>query len=189
MLLKTNGLVGFSVARVVTEVATLIVTYAFIFIYEIKHKKYKGLFMLEKNDLNTFDISVENKIESAATASKEVADFALEHGVNNRNAQILALATEEMIDNIVYYGYKRQTANYIDVNVKVSEDELLLRIRDDGMPFDPTKYEFEQDDQYLTGGIAIITALADELNYMRVLNLNNTVIKIKLGEQTNGNQN
>lgn len=188
-LLKTNGLVGFSIARVVTEVATLIVTYAFVFIYEIKHKQYKGLFMLEKNDLNTFDISVENKIENAATASKEVADFALEHGVDNRNAQILALATEEMIDNIVFYGYKRQTANYIDVNVKVSDEELLLRIRDDGMPFDPTKYEFEKDDQYLTGGIAIITALADELNYMRVLNLNNTVIKLKLGEQTNGNQN
>ncbi|MBQ3755409.1 MAG: ATP-binding protein [Clostridia bacterium] len=189
VLLKTNGMVGYSIARVVTEVAALIVTYAFVFIYETKHKQYKGLFMLEKSDLNTFDISVENKIESAATASKEVADFALEHGVDNRNAQILALATEEMIDNIVYYGYKRQTANYIDVNVKVSEDELLLRIRDDGMPFDPTKYEFEKDDQYLTGGIAIITALADELNYMRVLNLNNTVIKLKLGEQTNGNQN
>ena len=78
---------------------------------------------------------------------------------------------------------------YIDVNVKVSDKELLLRIRDDGLPFDPTKYEFEQDDQYLTGGIAIITALADELNYLRVLNLNNTVIKLKLGEQTNGNQN
>ena len=189
VLLKTNGMVGYSIARVVTEIAALIITYAFVFIYETKHKQYKGLFMLEKSDLNTFDISVENKIESAATASKEVADFALEHGVDNRNAQILALATEEMIDNIVYYGYKRQTANYIDVNVKVSEDELLLRIRDDGMPFDPTKYEFEKDDQYLTGGIAIITALADELNYMRVLNLNNTVIKLKLGEQTNGNQN
>ncbi len=189
VLLKTHGMVGFAIARVVTEVATLIVIYAFVFIYELKHKQYKGLFMLEKEDLNSFDISVENKIEKAAVASQEVASFALEHGVDNRNAQILALATEEMIDNIVYYGYKRQSANYIDVNVKISENELLLRIRDDGLPFDPTKYECEKDEQYVTGGIALIVALADEMNYMRVLNLNNTVIKIKLGEQTDGNQN
>ena len=102
---------------------------------------------------------------------------------------MIGLACEEIISNIVHYGYKRQSANYIDVNLKISENELLLRIRDDGMPFDPTKYECDKDEEYLTGGIALIAGLCDEMNYMRVLNLNNTIFTIKLGEQTNGSQN
>ena len=188
VLLKTNGMFGFALARVVTEVAVIIVTYAFVLIYNAKHKQYHGLFMLEKDDVNTFDISVENREENAAVVSKDVVDFALSHGVDNRNAQVVGLACEEMVANIVHYGYKRQAAHFVDVNLKIGAEEMLLRIRDDGMPFDPTKYEYEQDEQYLTGGIALIEGLADEMNYMRVLNLNNTVFKIKLGEQKNGSQ-
>jgi len=189
VLMKTNGMFGYALARVITEFAVVIITYAFIFIYEIKHKQYKGIFMLEKQDVNTFDISVENKLENAVVVSKEITNFASEHGVENRNSQVIGLACEEIISNIVHYGYKRQSANYIDVNLKISENELLLRIRDDGMPFDPTKYECDKDEEYLTGGIALIAGLCDEMNYMRVLNLNNTIFTIKLGEQTNGSQN
>lgn len=189
VLMKTHGMFGYALARVITEFAVVLITYAFIFIYEIKHKQYKGIFMLEKQDVNTFDISVENKLENAVVVSKEITGFATEHGVENRNAQVIGLACEEIISNIVHYGYKRQSANYIDVNLKISENELLLRIRDDGMPFDPTKYENDNDEVYLTGGIALIAGLCDEMNYMRVLNLNNTIFTIKLGEQTNGSQN
>ncbi len=189
VLMNTNGVFGFALARVISEFATLAIVYAFIFIYERKNKQYKGLFMIENTDLNTFDVSVENKLENAVIVSKEIASFAEEHNVNNRNAQVLGLACEEMISNIVHYGYKLSSANYIDVNLKIGENELVLRIRDDGMPFDPTKYEWDKDGEYMTGGIALISGLADELTYMRVLNLNNTIFKIKIGEQINGNQN
>jgi len=110
-------------------------------------------------------------------------DFALGHDVDNKSAQLLGVACEEMVSNIALYGYKKQKSSYVDVNVKVSDNDILLRIRDDGMPFDPTKYECEQNEEYRTGGIALITGLADELNYMRVLNLNNTVFKINRGEK------
>jgi len=188
ILMKTNGLFGYSLARVITEVATIVITYGVILIYNAKTKKYHGIFMFEKTDLKSLDISVENKPENAAYASKEVTDFALANGLDDRNAQIIGLATEEMISNIITYGYKKQKPNYVDVNVKIGED-VILRIRDDGAPFDPTKYEYENDDAYLTGGIALINGLADEMSYMRVLNLNNTIIKLNLGEVKNGSKN
>ena len=55
---------------------------------------------------------------------------------------------------------------------------LLLVIRDDGLPFDPTKYEFDNSEEYSTSGIKLIENLTDKMTYMRILNLNNTVFEI-----------
>ena len=183
VLMKAEGLFGFSLARVITEYATVLIVYGVILIYNLKKKKYRGIFMFDKADRNAFDITVESKVENAPKVSREVVDFALGHDVDNKSAQLLGVACEEMVSNIALYGYKKQKSSYVDVNVKVSDNDILLRIRDDGMPFDPTKYECEQNEEYRTGGIALITGLADELNYMRVLNLNNTVFKINRGEK------
>ena len=180
-LMQVQGLMGYSVARVITEYATVVITYGVVLVINVRKKKYHGVFMTEKIDCNTLDITVNNKIESPSETSKEIVRFALDHGVDNRDAQVIGLACEEMVDNIIHYGYKKQKPNDIDVNLKIEKEEVLLRIRDDGFPFDPTKYECEEKGEYITGGISLISALADEMNYMRVLNLNNTIIKIKTG--------
>ena len=57
-LLFAMGLKGYVIACAVTEVATVIITYLFIFIYEnIKKNKYHGIFMLEKDEAKSFDLS------------------------------------------------------------------------------------------------------------------------------------
>ena len=85
-----------------------------------------------------------------------------------------------MVDNIITYGYKKKSHNYIDVNLKLIDDTLLLRIRDDGVPFDPTKYEPEEEENFSTSGIKLIKNVTDKVSYMRILNLNNTVFEIKI---------
>ena len=110
--------------------------------------------------------------------SEDISKFALEHHVPNRESQIAGLACEEIVANIVAYGYKKGKKNYIDVNLKINEDMLLLVIRDDGLPFDPTKYEFDNSEEYSTSGIKLIENLTDKMTYMRILNLNNTVFEI-----------
>ena len=82
------------------------------------------------------------------------------------------------MDNIITYGYKHNHKNYIDVSLKKVNDVLVLRIRDDGMPFDPTKYEYDNDENYSTSGIQLISSLTDKMTYMRVLSLNNTIFEI-----------
>jgi len=186
LLMRAQGILGYSLARVITEYATVVVVYALVFVYERRHREVHGLFMLERPDMNTFDVSVANKEEEAAQAAREVTEFAKAHDVSNRDAQVLGFACEEMITNIIRYGYKRQCPKSIDVNVKVDESQVLMRIRDDGMPFDPTEYKYEESEQYLTGGIAMMLGLVDETSYMRVLNMNNTVFKINIGEKVYG---
>lgn len=186
VLMQSNGLFGYAIAHVITELATIILTYALILILNAKTKKYKGIFMFEKADFVSFDVSVENKLENAAAISEKITEFAAHQKIPNREAQIVGFAAEEMVYNIITYGYKTVKQEYIDVNVKVSDDSIILRLRDDGLPFDPTKYECEKDENYSVNGIAIILGLASEVTYLRLLNLNNTVIKINLGEDKNG---
>ena len=178
-LLHTHGLLGFTIAKIATEVGATLFTYIYIFIYEKIKKKGKGIFMIETMDFISYDVSINNDIQNASRVSEEISQFLLENKIDNRTSQMLSLASEELILNIITYGYKNQKQNYIDVNVKLMSDKILLRIRDDGMPFDPTKYEFDNSEEYSTSGILLMTKLVDSVNYMRVLNLNTTTFEMK----------
>ena len=179
VLLHTNGLMGYSIASAANEVLTVIITYIFIIFYN-KKKNYSGLFMIEKLEVESFDVSLSNEAQNASIVSEQITEFAKKHDIPNRESQIVGLAAEEMVDNIITYGYKKKSHNYIDVNLKLIEDTLLLRIRDDGVPFDPTKVEDNDEEEFSTSGIKLIKNLTDKISYMRILNLNNTVFEIKI---------
>ncbi len=182
VLLFKMGLEGYCLACAITEVSTVIITYAYIFIYEKVKKKSFGIFMIDKDEYKSFDVSLTNDLSNASRVSESLTNFALSNGVKNREAQVVGLAAEEIVSNIDTYGYKKGQTGYIDVNLKIINDILLLRIRDDGLPFDPTKYEFDNDEGYSTSGIKLIMNLTDKMTYMRVLSLNNTIFEIKIKE-------
>ena len=187
-LLYAMGLEGYVISQVVTQTAALIFTYAFILIYEKIKKQKLSIFMIDKVDYKMYDVSLLNELANAAEISKGVTDFALENNVPNRESQIVGLVAEEAIYNTVTYGYKKKSShNYIDVNLKINEDTLILTIRDDGLPFDPTHYEFDNDEQYTTDSIQLIKNLTDKMSYDRILNLNNTVFELKIKGAENGN--
>lgn len=187
-LLFAMGLEGYVISQVVTQTAALIFTYAFILIYEKIKKQKLSIFMIDKVDYKSYDVSLLNEIGNAAEISKGVTDFALENNIPNKESQLIGLVAEEAVYNTITYGYKKKTShNYIDVNLKINEDNLILTIRDDGLPFDPTHYEFDEDEEYSTSGITIMKKLTDTMTYDRILNLNNTVFQLKVKGAENGN--
>ena len=144
--------------------------------------------MIDNVDFESFDVTLTNDMSNASLISEDLTNFALSHNVPNRESQVVGLASEEIVSNIVAYGYKNGKTNYIDINLKINEDMMLLRIRDDGKPFDPTKYEFDESEEYSTSGIKLIENMTDKMTYMRILNLNNTIFEIKFnGGLQNGN--
>ncbi|MBO6262337.1 MAG: ATP-binding protein [Bacilli bacterium] len=179
VLLFTNGVLGYCTAYAITEVATVLITYIFILIYNKKKNTY-SIFMFERGDVESFDTSLDNNINNASIVSEQLTNYARSIGVAERESQIVGLAAEEIVGNIITYGYKHKHKNYIDISLRKINDVLLLRIRDDGMPFDPTKYEFDNDENYSTSGIQLINKLTDKMTYMRVLSLNNTIFEINI---------
>ena len=180
-LLYADGIKGYAIAQIINEAATVLLTYVFILIYVHKKPVGKGLFMIEDINYLSYDISIDNNLDNASLVSSEIAEFCKKNNIDNRNSQMIALSAEEMISNIIVYGYKNKKQNFIDINLKKIDDSLILRIRDDGMPFDPTKYENDNDEKYTTSGIKLVEGITNKMTYMRILNLNNTILEINLG--------
>ena len=61
-------------------------------------------------------------------------------------------------------------------------DDLMIRIRDDGVAFDPTQYQPGDEEEMRFHGIEVVRKVAKEFNYLRVLNMNNTIMEIGLAK-------
>ena len=60
---------------------------------------------------------------------------------------------------------------------------MLVRIRDDGIAFDPTSQLKEGEDEEMSfRGIEVVRKVATEFKYLRLLNTNNTIMEIAIGK-------
>lgn len=181
ILLHTNGLLGYFIGQLSAEIGTVIFTYLFIFVYsKVKKLNKQGLFLIPSlKGIDKYDVTVSNEKENAVLLSQEIEAYALKHNVSVRDASMIALGAEEMVANIIDYGYKVKNHHYyIDVTLKIVEDKMILTIKDDGIVFDPTQYK--EDEEFSTNGILLVQKIVDKISYARVLSTNNTSIEIYL---------
>ena len=141
-----------------------------------------GVYMLPQIMGETFlDCSLENNLEEVIAFREKLFAFCADNHITDRDATILGLAVEEIAANIVQYGYRSGQKNYMDISFTIQDDKYMLRIRDDGVPFNPMEYRQQEEEEVMVGGIALIKKLASNFQYMRVLNMNNTVIELNIG--------
>lgn len=181
ILLHTNGLLGYFIGQLSAEIGTVIFTYLFILFYsKVKKLNKQGLFLIPSlKGIDKYDVTVSNDKENAVLLSQEIEAYALKHNVSVRDASMIALGAEEMVANIIDYGYKVKNHHYyIDVTLKIVEDKMILTIKDDGIVFDPTQYK--EDEEFSTNGILLVQKIVDKISYARVLSTNNTSIEIYL---------
>ena len=121
-----------------------------------------------------FDVSV-TAAEDVVKVSQQASDFCREKGLAKRTGFLMALAVEEMSNNIIEYGFADGKEHSIDIRIVVSEEETILRIRDNCIGFDPVKYlELHQDDDPVAHiGIKMVMKLVKDANYVNSLGLNN----------------
>lgn len=158
---------------IVSEIATM----AIAFLYRKVEYKDQGFLLLpDDENENILDMSIEGRLEDAGKIPREMIEFCREKGVDSSKANLLAVAAEEMIANIIQYGGKK--VNTIDVNLCITEHAIIFRIRDNGIPFDPTDYTVDSD-EFEIHGIEVVKNITDKIQYMRVLDLNNSVVEIE----------
>ena len=182
LFIGTIGVIGVSVATIVTEAMSFFA----VFIYRIIQQKrgklpQKGFLMIpEKDGESLADITVSSTDEQAVEVSKQLLECCEKEGIPSEKATIVSVAAEELTSNIARYGYKGNKPSFIDIRLSKVENKLVLRVRDDGVSFNPTEYSPEESDEFRLGGIELIRSVADKMTYTRVLNMNNTVIEVAL---------
>ncbi len=175
------GLPGVCLMAVVSEIATIVLGFLYRIIGQRREKLAGGgVYMLPQvADEKFLDCSIENDLEEVVAFREKLFLFCQENGIGERDRKILGLAMEEIAANIVQYGYRSDQKNYMDISFAIQNDKYILRIRDDGIPFNPLEYQQEEGEVTL-GGIGLLRKIMSDFQYMRVLNMNNTVVELNI---------
>lgn len=153
-----------------------LITAAFTVLTVKLRNKGKGIMLLSERKEEVLDFSLAPDLKETSLIPREIIGFCKDK-VERKWANKMAIAAEEMAVNTIKYGGR--SLKSIDVMMSVSDEEIILRQRDDGIPFDPTDYTFDSE-QYEYSGIEAIRVLTDKITYLRILNLNNTTVEINL---------
>lgn len=180
LLVFTAKAVGLNMlnALMLSFVASELITILIAFVYRKIKFRHQGFLLLPDDESNEcLDVSINKSIEEAEKIPREIIGFCKSRGIDSNKANLVAVAAEEMVINIIRYGGKK--AETVDVKLSITDDSLILCTRDNGIPFDPTDYTVDSD-EFEIHGIEVIKNITDKIQYMRVLDLNNTVVEVTL---------
>ena len=171
------------IALVLGEAATVA---AVAILHRCKYRGQGLLLLPDAQDGQVLDISIDPAMEETSRVPQEIIEFGRRCGIDQKKTNLIAVAAEEMAVNIIQYGGRRVRS--VDINLRVTPDSLILRTRDNGIPFDPTHYSAAEADAFEIHGIELVKRISDKVQYLRVLDLNNTTVEIALkpGEAGHG---
>ena len=127
------------------------------------------------------DLTVQN-MEEVVTIAERVQSFCIERGVSKRCAYMAGLFLEEMAGNVVDHGFRKDNKKHtVDVRVVHKDEDVILRIKDDCVPFDPGERLKMQASEDITKniGIRMVFKMAKDVQYQNILGLN--VLTIRIG--------
>lgn len=177
------GLTGVCVMAVASEAVTILLSFLYRLYGQRRGRFEEGVYMLPQvSKVKTLDCSIRNDLNEVIAFREKLFTFCEENGINERDGKILGLAMEEIAANIVQYGYRPDKKNYMDISFTIQDDKYILRIRDDGIPFNPLEYHpgKGEEENVTVGGIGLLRKIMSDFQYMRVLNMNNTVAELNI---------
>ena len=126
------------------------------------------------------DLTIYN-IEEVVHIAQRVQDFCEKRGIDSRRSYLAGLSLEEMAGNIVDHGYTKDKKKHtIDVRIVHKDDDVILRIKDDCVPFDPKERSQLTEGDGITKniGIRMVYQIAKDIQYQNILGLNVLTIRV-----------
>ena|GEM_PF-511448 len=182
---KMFGLLGVWIGIIVSEFATL----AFICVV-VWIKFGKVSFTTEAFSMLGPDFGASKKdvleltitdMDTALAAPQTIGEFCTKKGLGDRLSMLLSLCVEEIIVNTVKYGFTDDKQKHsAEIRLVVHDEKCIVRIRDNCIGFDPTKYfELHESDSPTSHiGIRMVMKMVNEIDYINSLGLNNLYMSI-----------
>ena len=120
-------------------------------------------------------------INEAVSISQHIQEFCLSRGIDKRRSYYAGLAAEEMVVNVIDHGFTKDKKDHsVDVRVVCKDDDIILRIKDDCVPFDPVERNHltEGGDAASNIGIRMVYSIANNIKYQNLFGLNVLTIRI-----------
>lgn len=166
----------------------LIMLISLAFMIKLKTKKWPRCledFLLLPDDFgisedNQITISIGNDMKQVLQLSEGVKEFCTEHNIDARRTHHLSLCIEEMAGNVVKYAFKSGEKHYIDICIMIKDSDLIFRMRDDGVMFNPLERlkSVDENDKCSNIGIRLVKNISKTTDYRNTVGLNNLIIRI-----------
>lgn len=140
--------------------------------------------------MNAVETSILNKIRDLSRMPELVAQLAERQGLSEDVVFGMNVALDEMLSNIIKYGYTDDAIQEIHVRLSVSGRMLVAEIEDDGQPFDPcaaapVDVDAPFEERKVGGlGIHIVRTICADVAYARVDGRNRLVMKMLLNPES-----
>ena len=185
LLIRFIGMNSVYIANVLNGIVTTLVVVGYAWLKNKRFPRNMEQLMVIPDDFGApeserMDLSVKN-IEDVVSIAEQVQNFCLEHGVDKRRAYLAGLSMEEMAGNIVDHGFTKDKKRHsVDVRVVHKDSDVILRIKDDCVPFDPGERQklAEGNDTTKNIGIRMVFRIARDVQYQNILGMNVLTIRI-----------
>ena len=129
-------------------------------------------------------LSIKNEVSEFKALNASLAQFLAAHEVPSRAAYTVDLAVEELVMNVIRYAFIDDDTHPIDIEIAIEGDQVVLRIADEGRPFDPREnpeLDLDADDRQVGGlGLYLVVDMVDMLKYQRVDEQNRVEVRISM---------
>ena len=126
---------------------------------------------------------LKNDISEIEGLAKAIVDFGKENNLSDKVIYDINLALEEVVGNIISYGYEDNSEHQIIIHFGLRDKELILEVTDDAKPFNPLEVpepdiEKPIEERQVGGlGIYLVRKLMDKVEYKREQGKNILVMK------------
>ena len=185
ILIPHLGMNSVYIANVLNGIVTTITVYVYSWIMK-KHKpRNMDELMVIPDDFGVpeedrLDLSIQN-MDDVVKIAQLVQNFCLEKGIDKNRSYLAGLSLEEMAGNVVEHGFTKDKKKHTaDVRVVHKDDDVILRIKDDCIPFDPRERQQMDDknDPTRNIGLKMVFKIAKSVQYQNLLGLNVLTMRI-----------
>ena len=141
----------------------------------------------KKTDEGTLSVQLKNNLSELQRLNQIVTEFAERHGLSSELVFRLNLVLEEIITNVISYGYEDRLEHEISVRLSWQDRSIKVEVEDDGRPFNPLEAPPPDMGKPLAErkvgglGIHLVREMMDELEYRRENDKNLLILKTKFG--------
>lgn len=129
-------------------------------------------------------IAIRNEVREIRRLMEIVNGFLAGKEVSERGVYVTNLALDELVGNIIKYGYTDGQGHEIGVDVRIEAGHVVIRIEDDGREFNPCNVPEPDNtkpiEERMPGGLGIflVRKLVESLEYERRGDRNVVVLRI-----------
>ncbi len=130
-------------------------------------------------------IELKNNLGQLERLSRILAEYGELHHLPSNALFAVNLALEEIITNVITYGYRDDDEHNIIIRINFNQDHLIIEVEDDGLPFNPLEapepdLKKPLEEREIGGlGIHLVRNLMEGLEYRRLEGKNLLIMKKK----------